>query len=127
MAITVGLKAERVEQVTPEQTAEVVGSGSLPVFATPCLVRLMEQTACECIAPALQEGETTVGTKVDIRHVKATPCGMGLRCCCELVEVEGRRLVFSLQAHDDQGLIGEGLHERVLVSAEKFMKKVQGN
>ncbi len=118
-----GLRGEKSEEVVYENTAATVGSGLLPVFATPALVALMESTACESVRPYLDEGWGSVGTEVNIRHLAATPIGMTVRCESELIEVDGRRLVFTVKAYDDVELIGEGTHERFLINNEKFLKK----
>lgn len=118
-----GIRGEQKVEVVYENTATAVGSGVLEVFATPCMLALMEKTACDSIIPYLDEGWGSVGTQVDIKHVAATPIGMTVRCESELVEVDGRRLVFTVKAYDDAGLIGEGTHERFLVNNEKFQNK----
>lgn len=109
--------------VTPERTAKAVGSGALEVFATPCMAALMEQAACACVAPYLEAGETTVGTKLDIDHVSATPAGMTVTAECTLTAAEGRKLTFTVAAKDDAGPIGSGTHERFLIQADRFMEK----
>ncbi len=118
-----GLRGEQSVEVVYENTATAVGSGVLKVFATPCMLALMEKTACDSVIPYLEEGNGTVGTQVDIRHLAATPIGMTVRCESELLEVDGRRLVFEVKAYDDAGLIGEGTHERFIVNNEKFQSK----
>lgn len=118
-----GIKGEQKVEVVYENTATAVGSGVLEVFATPAMLALMEKTACDSVIPYLEEGNGTVGTQVDIKHTAATPIGMTVRCESELVEVDGRRLVFKVAAYDDAGLIGEGMHERFIVNNEKFQKK----
>ena len=94
-----------------------------PVFATPAMIALMENTAFESVASELEEGSGTVGTALDIKHVSATPVGMKVTCESELVKVDGRALTFSVKAFDEAGLIGEGTHERFIVFEEKFQKK----
>ncbi len=118
-----GIKGEQSVKVVYENTAASVGSGLLKVFATPSMLALMEKTASESVAPYLDEGWGSVGTEADIRHLSATPIGMTVRCETELMEVDGRRLVFSVKAYDDAGLIGEGTHERFLINNEKFQSK----
>lgn len=118
-----GIKGEQKVEVVYENTATAVGSGVLKVFATPCMLALMEKTACDSVIPYLEEGWGSVGTEVNIRHVSATPIGMTVRCESELIEVDGRRLVFTVKAYDDAGLIGEGTHERFIVNNEKFQSK----
>lgn len=118
-----GIKGEQKVEVVYENTATAVGSGVLKVFATPCMLALMEKTACDSVIPYLDEGWGSVGTEVNIKHVSATPIGMTVRCESELVEVDGRRLVFTVKAYDEAGLIGEGTHERFIVNNEKFQSK----
>lgn len=109
--------------VTPAQTARAMESGSLKVLATPALIALMEQAACGCAAMLLPEGQTSVGTEVNIRHIAATPVGMQVTATAELIGMEGRTLTFSVKAHDAAGPIGEGTHTRVMVDAERFQYK----
>jgi len=118
-----GIRGEQSVEVVYENTATAVGSGVLRVFATPCMLALMEKTACDSVMPYLDEGDGTVGTQVNIRHLAATPIGMTVRCESELLEVDGRRLVFDVKAYDEAGLIGEGTHERFIVNNEKFQGK----
>ena len=109
--------------VTEEVTAKAVGSGSLTVFSTPHMVALMEEAACRCIQDDLEDGQSSVGTKLDIAHVAATPIGMRVRAEAKLTAADGRRLTFAVSAFDDSGLIGEGTHERFIIFTEKFLGK----
>lgn len=118
-----GIKGYQETIVTEQNTAASVGSGVLAVFATPMMLALMEKTACDSVAPYLDEGWGSVGTKVDITHDAATPLGMKVHCESELIEVDGRRLVFTLKAYDECGLIGQGTHERFIVNNVKFQSK----
>lgn len=120
-----GIRGSHEAAVTPADTAKCVGSGLLEVLATPVMIALMEQTASSSVAPFLGEGETTVGTLVNVRHLAATPVGMTVRCESELTEIDRKRLVFTVRAYDAAALIGEGSHERFIVSAEKFMQKTE--
>ena len=124
-AIVPGIRGEKTLTVAPENTAAVLGSGCLPVFATPAMITLMELCAAESVGELLDEGFSTVGTGIDIKHLSATPVGMRVRCETELVEVDRRRLVFVCRAYDEAGLIGEGRQERFIVENEKFMAKVE--
>lgn len=117
------IKGEATIQVTKACTAEAVGSGMLPVFATPSMIALIEKAAAESVASLLEPGMTTVGTKLDIAHTAATPIGMTVRAESELSEIDGRRLVFTVRAFDEAGEIGSGTHERFIVNAEKFLAK----
>ena len=119
-----GIKCVKEEVVTEELTAEQVGSGGLAVYATPAMIRLMEHAAWLSVEEHMEEGFTTVGTHMDVKHLKASPLGAHIRCESELIEIDGRRLVFKVAAFDDKGLIGEGLHERFIVNTEKFMGKL---
>ena len=124
MEITVGMKGEVSTLVEREDTALEVGSGSLLVYATPCMVALMEGAACEAIASALPEGKTSVGIALDISHLSATPVGLEVRAEAEVTAVEGNILTFHVAAYDEAGLIGEGTHKRAIVSSQRFLEKV---
>jgi predicted thioesterase len=121
--LTVGVKGYAEVQVTNENTAKAVGSGFLPVFATPMMAALMEKTAAESVQGELGEGEGTVGTSLNIRHLAATPVGMTVKCESELVEIDRRRLVFTLKVTDGVDVIGDGTHERFIINNGKFMAK----
>ena len=123
MEITVGMKGEVSNLVEREDTAFEVGSGSLLVYATPCMVALMEGAACEAIAPALSEEKTSVGTELNIRHISATPVGMEVRAEAEVTAVEGNTVTFQITAYDEAGKIGEGTHKRAVITAQKFLDK----
>lgn len=122
--IEAGLTYEKKVVVTEELTAEKVGSGSLPVYATPCMIALMEGTCAECAAAHMAAGEGTVGVAVDIAHIAATPVGMTVRCECLLKEVKGRKLVFEVNAYDEKKQIGKGTHTRVIINNADFMAKL---
>ena len=123
MEITVGMKAEGGTLVEREDTAKEVGSGDLLVYATPCMVALMEGAACEAIAEALNETQTTVGIALNIEHISATPVGMDVRAEAEVTAVEGKVITFAVRAFDEVGEIGNGTHKRVIVSSQKFLDK----
>lgn len=120
-----GLTGQAAVAVAKGNTAMEVGSGSVPVFATPMLVALMENAAINALAGRLEEGQTTVGTKVEIAHTAATPIGMTVTAQAELVEADGRRLVFHVSAADDAGPVGSGTHERFIVDVAKFLERVK--
>ncbi|RPJ71598.1 MAG: thioesterase [Acidobacteria bacterium] len=122
--IAVGLKGEARRVVTPDQTAEAFGSGLVPVYATPAMVGLMEKAAVAALEGQLAPGDTTVGTKLEIAHLAATPLGDDVRAEAEVVAVDGRRLVFTLAAWDSTEKIGEGRHERVIVARDRFLARV---
>ena len=123
--MNVGLKHTVSEMVTNENTADKVGSGLLPVYATPAMIALMEKCASECVAPYLEEGKASVGTMLNVKHVAASPIGIKITCNATLTEIDGRRLVFALEAFDEKGLIGEGTHERFVIDTGRFMVKCQ--
>lgn len=120
----IGIKGRVETVVNDTNTAKFVGSGSLDVFATPNMIGLMEQAAQASVAPYLEEGQGTVGTKLEVTHDAATPLGMKVWAETELIEIERRRLVFEVKAFDECGLIGQGRHERFIISNEKFLAKV---
>ena len=124
MVITVGMKGEVSTLVEREDTAAEVGSGSLLVYATPCMVALMEGAACEAIAAALPEEKTSVGIALNISHLAATPVGMEVRAEAEVTEVEGNTITFQITAYDEAGKIGEGTHKRAIITAPRFLDKV---
>ena len=119
----VGIKGSKEITVTKELAASAVGSGLLDVYSTPSMIALAEQTALESVAPFLEEGQGTVGTKVNVAHLAATPLGMKVRCETVLTEVDRRRLVFDVQVFDEVEKIAEGTHERFVVDNQKFMEK----
>ena len=123
MEITVGLKGESQSFVEREDTALEVGSGSLLVYATPCMVALMEGAACEAIAPCLPEDKTSVGIELNISHLSATPVGLEVRAEAEVVNVEGSIVSFQLTAYDEAGKIGEGTHKRAVITSQRFLDK----
>ncbi len=118
-----GIKGKQELVVTPELSASVAGSGFVDVYATPMLVALVEKTAALSVNDELEEGVTTVGTKVDINHTAATPIGMKVRCETELIEIDRKRFVFKFTAYDEVGEIGNGIHERFAVDQKKFQEK----
>jgi len=121
--LKVGMKFTREVEVVHELTADAVHSGGLPVFATPMMIGLMENASWSLAEECMEEGYSTVGTLVNVKHVSATPVGATVRAETELTEIDGRRLVFKLAAYDDKGLIGEGTHERFIINTDKFMSK----
>lgn len=120
-----GLSAETEFTVTEALTATAVGSGTLEVLATPVMLANMEKAAWTAVAPALSPEESTVGTRIDVRHLSPTPIGLSVTCAAELLEVDGRRLLFRVTAYDGKGIIGEGTHERVMIQSAKFVEKAR--
>ena len=121
--IQTGLTCKKKITVTPEMTAAAMGSGALEVLATPSMIALMEGTAQEAVLNLLEDGQGTVGTRIDVRHLAATPVGMEVTCTAEVTEVDRRRIVFTVKAKDEKEVIGEGIHERFVIDNEKFFAK----
>ncbi|MBR1676886.1 MAG: thioesterase family protein [Clostridia bacterium] len=119
-----GIKGTRKIFVTEDNTAKRFKSGELDVFATPAMVTLIEETAWRSIAEELSSEETTVGIKIDVRHISATPIGLKVRCETELVEIDRKRLVFYVEVFDEYDKICDGTHERFIVNRENFLNKV---
>ena len=124
--ITPGLRFTVEATVGEGDTALALGSGTLPVLATPRMAALMEEAAWRSVAPDLEEGESSVGTALHLKHVSATPVGMKLGVESELTGVDGRRLTFAIKAFDEAGPIGEVTHERVVIKEARFMEKAEG-
>lgn len=125
MTILPGLTGEAATTVDNSNTAASLGSGLVPVFGTPALIALLELAAVHAVAGALPPGSTSVGTHLDVRHLAATPAGMAVRAQATLTDVEGRRLVFAVEAWDDVEKVGEGTHTRVVVDAERFVQRAE--
>ena len=125
MDIPVGAKGSAEMTVTHDKTAIAVGSGGLEVFATPWMIAMMELAACQALAPYYDEGQSSVGTKLEITHDAPTPPGMKVCAEAEVTEVDRRRIVFAVKAWDETGVIGSGTHERFLINAEKFLAKTE--
>ena len=126
MEITVGMKGTAENLCEREDTALEVGSGSLLVYATPCMAALMEAAACAAIAEALGENETTVGIELNLKHTAATPVGLEVRAEAEVTAVEGKIFSFQITAYDEVGKIGEATHKRALVNSQRFLEKTYG-
>ncbi|NMM64487.1 thioesterase family protein [Clostridium sp. P21] len=120
-----GMSSTREIYVTDNDIASKLGSGNIDVFATPAMAALMENTAKSCVDLHLPCGYTTVGIEINIKHIKASTVGMKIRCEACLIEVDRKRLVFSVEAWDEKGKIGEGTHTRYIVNSEEFMEKIQ--
>lgn len=124
--LTTGSKGKAEVKVDDTNTAVTMGSGSLKVFATPAMIALIEKAACSALDGQLEDGMTTVGTKLDVAHVAATPVGMTVTADATLTEIDNRRLVFKVVTKDEKDVIGKGTHERFIVNAEKFTAKTYG-
>ncbi len=124
MALTPGLTGEATTTVVHENTAAYVGAGGVEVFGTPSMIALMENAAWRAVADSLEEGDVTVGTSVNVQHLAPTPLGEQIRVTAELIEIDGRRLLFKVEAYDEKRKIGEGQHERFIVNLERFLKRI---
>ncbi len=122
-ALPIGLKGLAETLVTEENTAAAMGSGLLPVFATPAMLALMEQAAASSVQPFLPEGQGTVGTRLEVSHLAATPIGLTVRAESELIAVDRRKLRFAVRAWAGDELIGEGEHERFVIDNARFLEK----
>ncbi|HHU86699.1 MAG: thioesterase family protein [Pelotomaculaceae bacterium] len=123
--LQIGIEGLAQTVVSELNTAIAHGSGAVSVFATPALVGLMEKAALSSVEPLLEQGTTTVGTRVDVKHLAATPVGMTVVATSRLVEVDGKRLVFEVEARDNVDLVGMGIHERFIVKTESFIRRVE--
>lgn len=118
-----GIKGTAETVVVYENTAAAVGSGALEVFSTPSMIALMEKASRELVQPYLEEGQSTVGTRLEVSHVAASPIGAYIHAESTLVEIDRRMLTFEVKAYADGELIGEGRHQRCIIYAERFMEK----
>lgn len=125
MTLAPGLVGEAESVVDQSMTASAVGSGGLDVLSTPSMLALMENAACQSVDSRLPPGQTTVGTRLDVRHLAATPLGVAVHARAELVEVDGRKLVFRIEAFDAYEKIGEGTHERVVVDHVRLLARAR--
>lgn len=121
--IPTGLEQKQTFTVLKEHTALMVGSGNAQVLATPFLIAMLEKTANEMCFPYLEEGTSTVGTKIEVNHLAATPVGMQFTTVCKVTGVDGRKIVFTLEAFDEKEKIADGTHTRFIVYSEKFQQK----
>lgn len=123
MKIEIGMTGQVTTLVEREDTAAEVGSGSLLVYATPCMAALMEGAACEAIAEGLEEGQTSVGIELNLQHNAATPVGMEVTAKAEVTAVEGKVITFAITASDEAGPIGTAVHKRAIINAQRFLDK----
>ena len=121
--IKIGLKREEHGVSDEAHSAQALGSGLLPVLATPAMLALMEQAAASSLEPFLPEGWTSVGISLNIEHTSATPLGMTFHAEAEVTEVDGRKILFNVRAYDEAGEIGHGIHARFVVENEPFLAK----
>ncbi|UCE40499.1 MAG: dihydrolipoamide acyltransferase [Candidatus Aminicenantes bacterium] len=122
--VPVGISAIKTMVVEPSVTAQHIGSGFVPVLATPMLIALMEAAALEAVQDHLPPGWTTVGTKVEVEHMKVTPLGDVVTAEAVLIRQDGRSLAFSVQAKDSSGIIGQGHHQRFIIDKERFLSRL---
>lgn len=125
MSIEIGLKGRAETVVVPENTAAAVGSGLVPVFATPSMIALMEQAASSSLLPFLSDGQGSVGTHIDVTHESATPIGLKVWAETEVIQVNGKQITFAVSAYDEAGLIGRGTHERAIITVDRFLTKAE--
>ena len=123
MPLEVGMKGRAETVVTDTNTAAAAGSGLVPVFATPYMIALMEGSAVNAVTPYMAEDEGTVGTFLNVTHDAATPVGMKVWAECELTEINGRALTFTVTAYDECGVIGKGTHGRFIIKTDRFLEK----
>ncbi len=121
--LNIGLIGESEVVVTKDNTAKALKSGELEVFATPAMIALMEESACNCIAGHLEKGQSSVGTNLNIAHVSPSPVGMKVTCTATLIAIDKRALKFEIEARDEKGIIGKGSHSRFIVDKIKFQNK----
>jgi len=121
--IIIGIKGKATVAVNDANTAVAYGSGAVSVFATPAMIGLLEKAALSSVDPLLESGMTTVGTRVEVQHLAATPVGMVVEAVSELVEVEGKRLTFMVEVRDEAEVVGRGTHERYIVPLGKFLDR----
>lgn len=126
MTLSPGMRGEATTVVVHENTAAAVGAGGVAVFGTPMMIALMENAAWHGVADELDEGYVTVGTLVNVTHLAATPLGQRVRAVAELVEIDGRRLIFQVEAYDERQKIGVGRHERFIVHLDRFLERLNG-
>ena len=125
MSLTVGSKGRAEVLVTEANTAAAVGSGLVPVFATPYMIALMENAAVNAVQTGLEPGQGTVGTRLEVTHDAATPVGMKVWAEAELTSLEGKKLTFAVRAFDEAGPIGGGVHERFIITVDRFLAKAE--
>lgn len=124
MTIAPGLAGEIEIVVQPADTADAMGNPGVHVLATPRLVALLEDAAIRAVQPHLAPGAGTVGTRIDVKHLAATPLGMRVRARAVLRQVDGRRYVYDVEAHDDLEKVAEGVHERFQIDQAKFLDRI---
>jgi len=122
--LRIGISHTAEKLVEERDTAAFMGSGTVAVFATPAMILLMELAARNAAQDSLPEGFTTVGTLVNVQHLAATPLGAKVSATAVLKQIDGRKLTFEIEACDENGIIGKGIHERAIIDVERFMAKL---
>lgn len=125
MSIEIGLKGRAETIVNDTNTAAAMGSGLVPVFATPAMVALMEQAAASSLLPYLEEGQGTVGIHLDVSHESATPIGLRVWAESEVTSIDGKQISFTVSAYDEAGLIGRGTHKRACITVDRFLTRAE--
>ncbi|MDO4779312.1 MAG: thioesterase family protein [Tissierellia bacterium] len=120
-----GVKGKLKKTVDESMTAKVAGSGTLDVFATPCMIALVEETCWRSIDDFIDSDSTTVGTNVEVKHLAATAVGVDVECESEVIEHENNRILFQIEVRDEFNLIARGIHERYIVNRKKFLSKIK--
>jgi predicted thioesterase len=123
--VEIDIQGRATVKVTQSNLASSTGSGAVDVFSTPSLVLLMEEAAMDALKPYMEPGESSVGTLVNIRHISPTPLGLTVTATATLTEIDGRRLVFHVEARDELDKVGEGTHERFLISVDRFISRAR--
>ena len=121
--LEVGITNTESTMVTEQNTAAALGSGTVAVFATPAMIKLIELTCAQSVQDKLEPGQTTGGTSLNISHDAPTPIDMQVRCTSTLTKVDGRALTFEVEVRDDTGVVGHGTHGRFIVDGERFLAK----
>ena len=124
--VTLGIKGRQETVVSDANVATNVGSGRVKVFSTPMMIALMEKAAVLSLEPYLEEGQSSVGVKVCVSHLASTPMGMKVWAESEVIDIDRRRITFSVKAYNENALIGEGTHERFIIDIDKFIAKAEG-
>lgn len=119
-----GMNASTEKIVTEDDTAAKFGSGNIKVYATPMMIGLMENSALKAVDEHLGDGYATVGIHVDIKHLAATPVGMKVNAISKLIKIDGKKLIFQVEAYDEEKKIGEGKHTRYIIKIDDFLKKL---
>ena len=123
--VEIGIQGRATVKVTQSNLASSTGSGAVDVFSTPSLVLLMEEAAMDALKPYMEPGESSVGTLVNIRHISPTTLGLTVTATATLTEIDGRRLVIHVEARDELDIVGEGTHERFLISVDRFISRAR--